>query len=78
MQKFVKLLKIKLNSKEAYCGFKYPIFKRKKIIVRTLAMIELTKVHSSENLKTEILKILNDYDIQLSQVLCVTIDIGAN
>lgn len=43
-----------------------------KIVVRTLGMIEVTKRHTSENLKAEILGVLSDYNIDLSKILCIT------
>lgn len=49
-----------------------------KIVIRTLAMIEVTKQHTAGNLKVEILNVLKEYNVNLLQILCITTDNGAN
>lgn len=49
-----------------------------KIKIKTLAMKELTERHTSAYLKTVVLSVLNDYDISLKQVYCITSDNGRN
>lgn len=48
------------------------------IQIRTLGMVELTERHTSQYLKSEVEKILLSYQCKLAQVLCCTIDNGAN
>lgn len=54
------------------------IDKNNSIQIRTLGMVQLIERHTSQYLKTEIEKLLKDYDCKLIQVLCCTIDNGAN
>ncbi|KAI8117117.1 hypothetical protein CVS40_10957 [Lucilia cuprina] len=47
-----------------------------KIIIYTLAMIELQRKHTAANLSQEVEEILNNFDISKHQIYCVTSDNG--
>lgn len=49
-----------------------------KIVIRTLAMQELTTSHTGEHLKDEILDILSNYSIEKTQIYSSTSDNGTN
>lgn len=50
----------------------------KKVIVRTLGMIEIAGSHTGENLKNKIISVLHKYRISIRQVYSTTTDNGAN
>lgn len=49
-----------------------------KIEIQTLAMLVIEKRQTSQNLKDEVIKVLNSYNIELWQIYAVTVDNGAN
>ncbi|KAF0721881.1 zinc finger BED domain-containing protein RICESLEEPER 1-like isoform X1 [Aphis craccivora] len=49
-----------------------------KLVIRTLAMSNLEERHTSDYLKSVVLKVLNRYDIRPDQVYSCTVDNGAN
>ena len=49
-----------------------------KVVVRSLGMIELTKRHTAENLKQEVIMMLHDYGLNVEQIYTSTTDNGAN
>lgn len=59
-------------------GINVQFVKNEKIIIKTLAMTEMTVSHTSQNLKEEILKSLENYNIKLEQVYSITSDNGRN
>ncbi|CAI6355021.1 unnamed protein product [Macrosiphum euphorbiae] len=51
---------------------------KNKLVIRTLAMSNLEERHTSDYLKSVVLKVLNRYDIRPDQVYSCTVDNGAN
>ena len=49
-----------------------------KVMLRTLAMKELTNRHTAEYIKSTLVEILEQYDIDLCQIYTITTDNGAN
>lgn len=54
------------------------IDEQNKIQIHTLAMLTIEKRQTAENLKIEVLKVLDLYNIKLWQIYSVTVDNGAN
>lgn len=50
----------------------------KKIIVRTLGLIDLEVAHTAENIKNEVIHLIQVYGLSLGQIYTVTTDNGAN
>lgn len=51
---------------------------RKKVVVRTLGLVDLEVAHTAENIKNEVLKLIEAYGLSLGQIYSVTTDNGAN
>ncbi|XP_036342599.1 uncharacterized protein LOC118751881 [Rhagoletis pomonella] len=59
-------------------GINIQYIKDFKIVINTIGMIQLKKRHTSHFLKEEILKCLQQFDIDLTQIYSTTSDNGAN
>lgn len=77
-----KIVCLKMDSATKYdrsiLGINLQYLVGPKIVIRTIAMIEVTKQHTAENLKIEVLNVLKEFNVNLSQILCITTDNGAN
>lgn len=77
-----KIVCLKMDSATKYdrsiLGINLQYLVGPKIVIRTIAMIEVTKQHTAENLKIEVFNVLKEFNVNLSQILCITTDNGAN
>lgn len=51
---------------------------QKKLVIRTLGLVELDAAHTAEYIKQEVLKLIAAYGLDLGQIYSVTTDNGAN
>ena len=56
----------------------YSVLDGKGVVLRTLAVRDLTERHTSEYISTVVIDVLRQYNISLQQVYSVTSDNGAN
>lgn len=59
-------------------GINVQYIKDNQIIIKTIAMLELTERHTSENLKQIILHTLTSYRLKIDQIYSITCDNGRN
>ncbi|XP_073841362.1 uncharacterized protein [Musca autumnalis] len=59
-------------------GINVQYIKHGKIVVKTLAIKELRSSHTSEYLKTVILDVLKEFDVDIRNILTITTDNGSN
>ena len=76
----VMSLKIDLATRlnRSVMGVNIQLIHSKKVIIKTLGMIQLNDRHTAEILKTEILHLLQQYNIDVNQIYNVTTDNGSN
>lgn len=77
-----KLLSLKIDAATRHdlsvLGVNVQYIKNKCVQIKTLAVKELKSSHTGEYLKTIILDILKEYDVNINQILTITTDNGAN
>lgn len=77
-----KLINLKIDAAtrcgRSILGVNIQFMNGSKLKIRSLGMIELTKKHTSENLKEELLVILNQFSIPMQNIYACTTDNGAN
>lgn len=64
------------RSDRSVLGVNVQIIKNNKILIYTLAMIEIKRRHTAENLKQEVEIVLGHFNISLHQIYSVTTDNG--
>lgn len=77
-----RLICLKLDSAtrkgRGVLGVNCQFVRDKKIVVRTLGLIEMKIKQTAENIKAELLKLLERFKIDLWQIYSITVDNGAN
>lgn len=77
-----KLLSIKIDLatrlNRSVMRINVQVIHSKKVMIKTFAMIELHNRHTAEILKTEIVHVLQQYDINVDQIYSFTTDNGRN
>lgn len=77
-----KVISLKIDtatrSDRSILGVNVQIILKNEVKIFTLAMLELKKKHTAENLKLEIEKVLSDFDINKRQLYTITTDNGRN
>lgn len=77
-----KVISLKIDtatrSDRSILGVNVQIISKNEVKIFTLAMLELKKKHTAENLKLEIEKVLSDFDINKRQLYTITTDNGRN
>lgn len=59
-------------------GINVQFLHQKKLVIRTLGLIDLEVAHTAENIKAEVIKLISEYGLSLRQIYTITTDNGAN
>lgn len=59
-------------------GINIQFTKRKKQVVRTLGIIQLKQRHTAKVIKEEVMRVLQNYGIDLESIYSITTDNGSN
>lgn len=77
-----KIVSLKLDTAtrndRSILGVNVQLIVNKKIVIYTLAMVELKKKHTAQNLQAEIENILKNFQINIKQIYSITTDNGRN